>query len=95
MKHIVTVQFQESYNNQRPTDEALNREVIYTDNIGNVPSIDDYVSFDNIGEENTIYKVKTRFFNYKYSEKSDDWSVFVNIVVEKQPVEVESRLIKH
>lgn len=94
MKHSVTVNFQSAPAGQRPTDESLNRSEIYTDNLGNIPLEGDYVCFDNENEEEIVFKVKTRLFEYKYIDKTDDWSIFANIVVERQPEEIYNKLIK-
>ncbi len=90
MTHVITIQFQSAINGQRPTDEALNPEPIVTTNMGDIPNVGDYVSFDN----DTVYKVSTRFFDYKKS-KMDNWTVFANIVVEKESEEKYNYLVKH
>jgi len=95
MKQTIKIQFQCAMDNQRPTDKALNREAIVTDNMGNIPSIGDYVSFDNEDEIEVAYKVKSRLFDYKYIDKTGDWTVFANIVVEQQPDGTYNKLIKH
>lgn len=62
----ITIQFQRALVNQRPTDESLNRETIWSDNMGNIPSVGDFVCFDNEGETEVVYKVSSRLFDYKY-----------------------------
>ncbi len=95
MKQTITVQFQRTIDNQRPTDEALNRETFVTDNFGNIPLVGDYVSFDNEDDLEVAYKVKSRLFDYKYLDMTGEWTVLANIVVEKQPDGTYNKLIKH
>jgi hypothetical protein len=52
--------------------------------MGNIPSVGDFVCFDNEDEIEVVYKVKSRLFDYKYDDEKDSWSIFANIVVERQ-----------
>ena len=92
MKHIISLQFQSATEGQRPTDEAINREDITTDNLGNIPSVGDYVCFDNENEEELVYRIQSRLFEYKF--KNDNCCIRANIVVVEQPIETYNKLIK-
>ena len=100
MRQSITIQFQSASENQRPTDESLNRETIWTDNMGDIPSVGDFVCFDNEDEIEVVYKVRSRLFDYKYidcknNDEKDYWSITANIVVERQPDGTYKNLIKH
>lgn len=95
MKHIITVQFQRHIEGQRPDDAALNRETIETDNMGNIPQVGDFVCFDNPDEIEVVYLVKKRLFDYKYLDKSNNWGIFVNVLVSRLEDGTYNRLIKH
>jgi hypothetical protein len=90
MTHVITIQYQCAVDGQRPTDEALNPEPIVTTNMGDIPNVGDYVSFN----DEIIYRVKTRFFDYKKSDK-DNWTIFANVLVEKESEEKYNYLVKH
>lgn len=96
MKQIITItiNFQSASVGQRPTDGSLNRESIATDNMGNIPLVGDYVCFDNEDEIKVVYKVKSRLFDYKYEDETNNWTVYANIVVEKQHEDTYNKLIK-
>lgn len=95
MKHIITIQFQNADAGERPIDEALNRESIYTDNMANIPAVGDFVTFDNKEENEVVYLVKSRLYDYKYIDKDDNWSIFVNVVVSRLSDGTYNRLVKH
>lgn len=95
MKHLITIQYQSAEEGQRPTDEALNRETIATDNMGNIPLVGDFVCFDNKDEIEVVYMVKSRLFDYKYLDKDGNWAVFVNVLVARLAEGTFDRLVKH
>ena len=72
----------------------MNRENIVIENLGNIPSVGDFVCFDNEDDIEVPYKVKTRLFEYRYNDKKDSWSINANVVVEKQAEELYNMLIK-
>lgn len=94
MKTFINLNFQMGSEGERPDDASLNRESIGLDNLGNIPSIGDYVCFDNEDDIEVPYLVKTRLFEYRYNDKSDSWSINANVVVEKQHQELYNKLIK-
>lgn len=94
MKTSINLNFQMVSKGERPDDASLNRETIALDNIGNIPSIGDFVCFDNENDIEVPYKVKTRLFEYRYNDKSDSWSINANVVVEKQNQELYNKLKK-
>jgi hypothetical protein len=93
MKTIINLNFQMGSEGERPDDVSLNRESIVLENIGNIPSAGDYVSFDNQKDIEVPYLVKTRLFEYRYNGKEDSWSINANVVVERQPQELYNKLI--
>ena len=96
MKQITTIQFQARIpGEERPINGALNRSEIATDNMGNIPSIGDYVSFDNKDEMEVVYKVLSRYFIYNYKDDTGNWSIYANIVVERQSEDAYNKLIKN
>lgn len=90
MSQVIKIQFQCASSGKRPSDEALNPEEIVTKNISDVPSVGDYISFN----DGIVYKVKTRFFDYDYKPEGS-WSIFANVVVEQESEDRYNRLIKH
>lgn len=95
MKHLITIQYQSVTDGERPIDEALNRETITTDSMGNIPLVGDFVCFDNKDEIEVVYMVKSRLFDYKYIDKDGNWAVFVNVLVSRLAEGTYNRLIKH
>ena len=93
MKTFINLNFQMGSEGERPDDASLNRESIGLENLGNIPSVGDYVCFDNESDIEVPYLVKTRLFEYRYNEKNDSWSINANIVVERQPQELYNKLI--
>jgi hypothetical protein len=93
MKTIINLNFQMGSEGERPDDASLNRESIGLEDLRNIPSVGDYVCFDNEDDLEVPYLVKTRLFNYRYNEKNDSWSINANIVVERQPQELYKKLI--
>ncbi len=93
MKTIINLNFQMASEHQRPDDASLNRESIELDNLGNIPSVGDYVCFDNENDIEVPYLVKTRLFEYRYNDKKESWSIDANVVVEKQPQKLYNKLI--
>lgn len=91
---MTSLNFQETEGGRRPVSESLNRETFATTESGKIPMVGDYVCFDNEGEEDTVYKVKTRLFRYYYNDNSNTWSTGINIVVEKQSEDKFNMLIK-
>ena len=87
MKTSINLNFQMGSNDERPDDASLNRESIILDNLGNIPSVGDFVCFDNKDDVEVPYLVKTRLFEYRYNNKSNSWSINANIVVKKQSQE--------
>ncbi len=81
---MIKLNFQESEGEGRPYSEFLNREEFITNDAGKIPTIGDYVCFDNENEEETPYLVKKRLFEFKYSDRDQTWSTNINIVVERQ-----------
>lgn len=81
---MAKLNFQESGEGGRPFSESLNRETLISNDPGIIPLVGDYVCFDNEGEEETPYLVKKRLYEYKYSDKDQTWSTYINIVVERQ-----------
>lgn len=94
MKTLINLNFQCASKGERPTDESMNRESIEIESIGNIPSVGDYVCFDNESDIEIPYKVKTRLFEYTYNDKHDSWSINANVVVEKQAKDLYNMLIK-
>lgn len=94
MKTIISLNFQMGSDGERPDDASLNRENIVLENLGNIPSVGDFVCFDNENDEEVPYLVKTRLFEYKYHDKNDSWSINANVVVEKQSEKLYNMLIK-
>jgi len=94
MKTIINLNFQRGLDGERPDDASLNRENVILENLGNIPSVGDYVCFDNENDIEVPYLVKTRLFEYRYNEKSDSWSINANVVVERQTAELYNMLIK-
>lgn len=94
MKTVINLNFQMASNGERPIGMSLNREVLVVDSIGNIPSVGDFLCFDNEDELEAPYQVKTRLFEYFYNDKSDSWSINANIVVERQEDEKYYLLIK-
>ncbi len=94
MKTTINLNFQMASNEERPDDASLNRENIVLDDLGNIPSVGDFVCFDNKNDVEVPYLVKTRLFEYRYNDKSDSWSINANVVVEKQNQELYNKLIK-
>jgi len=47
MKTIINLNFQMGSEDGRPDDASLNRESIVLENLENIPSVGDYVCFDN------------------------------------------------
>ena len=94
MKTSINLNFQMVSKSERPDDASLNRESIALDNLGNIPSVGDFVCFDNEDDIEVPYLVKTRLFEYRYNDKSNSWSINANIVVEKQNQELYNKLIK-
>lgn len=95
MQHLITIQYQSVTEGERPIDEALNRETIATDNMGNIPLVGDFVCFDNKDEIEVVYMVKSRLFDYKYIDKDGNWAVFVNVLVSRLAEGTYNRLVKH
>lgn len=93
MKTSINLNFQMASKGERPDDASLNRETISLDNIGNIPSVGDFVCFDNENDIEVPFKVQTRLFEYRYNGK-DSWSIDANVVVEKQPKELYNKLKK-
>ena len=94
MKTTINLNFQMASNGERPDDASLNRENIVLNDLGNIPSVGDFVCFDNKNDVEVPYLVKTRLFEYRYNDKSDSWSINANVVVEKQNQELYNKLIK-
>jgi hypothetical protein len=95
MKHLISIQYQSVSEGERPIDEALNRETITTDNMGNIPSVGDFVCFDNKDEIEVVYMVKSRLFDYKYIDKDGNWAVSVNVLVSRLAEGTYNRLVRH
>ena len=93
MKTFINLNFQMGSEGERPDDASLNRESIGLENLGNIPSVGDYVCFDNEDDIEVPYLVKTRLFEYRYNDKGDSWSINANVVVERQPQELYNKLI--
>lgn len=94
MKTFVKLDFQGVSGDVRPDDASLNRESIELENLGNIPSVGDYVCFDNEDDIEVPYLVKTRLFQYRYDDSKNSWSIHANVVVEKQPQALYNKLIK-
>ncbi len=94
MGTVINLNFQMASKGERPNDVSLNRENIVIENLGNIPSVGDFVCFDNEDDIEVPYKVKTRLFEYRYNDKKDSWSINANVVVEKQAEELYNMLIK-
>lgn len=94
MGTVINLNFQMASKGERPNDVSMNRESIVIENIGNIPSVGDFVCFDNEDDIEVPYKVKTRLFEYSYNDKKDSWSINANVVVEKQAEELYNMLIK-
>jgi len=94
MKTSINLNFQMGANGERPDDASLNRESIGLESLGNIPSVGDFVCFDNENDIEVPFLVKTRLFEYHYNNKSVSWSIDANIVVEKQPQELYNNLKK-
>ncbi len=94
MKTVINLNFQMASKGERPIDMSMNRESIVMENIGNIPSVGDFVCFDNEDDIEVPYKVKSRLFEYRYNDKNDYWSINANVVVEKQVQELYNMLIK-
>jgi hypothetical protein len=93
MKTSINLNFQMGSEGERPDDASLNRERIELDNLGNIPSVGDYVCFDNKNDIEVPYLVKTRLFEYQYNDKDNIWFIKANVVVERQPQELYNNLI--
>lgn len=78
---------------ERPDDASLNRESIGLDNLGNIPSVGDYVCFDNVNDIEVPFLVKSRLFEYRFNDKDNSWSINANVVVERKPQELYNNLI--
>lgn len=89
MKQIIKLQYQSAIDGNRPQDEALHCEEIILNDSSGIPNVGDYVSFDN----EIVYKVKTRLFEYSYND-DHSWSINANIVVEKEQDDKYNYLIK-
>jgi hypothetical protein len=94
MGTVINLNFQMASKGERPNDVSLNRESLVIENLGNIPSVGDFVCFDNEDDIEVPYKVKTRLFEYRYNDKKDSWSINANVVVEKQAEELYNMLIK-
>ncbi len=93
MKTLINLNFQMDSEGERPDDASLNRESIILDNLGNIPSVGDYLCFDNENDTEVPYLVKTRLFEYHYNDKEESWSINANVVVERQPQELYNKLV--
>lgn len=94
MKTVINLNFQMASSGKIPIAMSLNREAMVVDSIGNIPSVGDYLCFDNEDEHEAPYQVKTRLFEYFYDDKSGSWSINANIVVERQEDEKYNQLIQ-
>lgn len=94
MKTVINLNFQTASKGERPTDDSMNRESIVIENLGNIPSVGDFVCFDNEEDVEVPFKVKTRLFKYRYNDNNDSWSINANVVVERQSEELYNMLIK-
>ena len=83
MEHFISMNFQEILKGEiRPSEEFLNYKDIFSNNLGNVPNVGDYIEFSHEEDGQIgIYKVKTRYF--RYSLKNSKCNVTCNIVVER------------
>lgn len=93
MKTFINLNFQMGSKGERPDDASLNREGIVLESLENIPSVGDYVCFDNEDDIEVPYLVKTRLFEYSYNDQKQSWSINANVVVERQPQELYNKLI--
>jgi hypothetical protein len=95
MKTIINLNFQVKSEGSRPDDASLNTESIVIESLGNIPNIGDYVRFKDEGENNSLYVVKTRLFEYHKleSNKGYYWTINASVVVERRPQELYKTLI--
>jgi hypothetical protein len=94
MKTVINLNFQMASKGERPIDMSMNRESIVIENIGNIPSVGDFVCFDNEDDIEVPFKIKTRLFEYRYNDNNNSWSINANVVVERQTEELYNMLIK-
>jgi len=93
MKTIINLNFYMGSDGERPDDASLNRESIELENLENIPSVGDYVCFDNENDIEVPFLVKTRLFEYSDYDKKGNRSIKATVVVERQPQELYNKLI--